>query len=163
APGIWLYLIEADFEPFYSELVRTARTKNRCIICKRMMLRTASAVAKAERLAAIVTGENLGQVASQTMENLAVIGSVVPPGMPLFRPLLTYDKQETVDLARRIGTFRESAGDLGCRAVPKHPAIAASLESVQEDEEKMGIEGLLEEILGSLSRSRIRDGVTEER
>ena len=162
APGIWLPLIEADFAPFYSELVRTARTKNRCIICKRMMLRTALAVATAERLAAIVTGENLGQVASQTMENLGVIGAVIPPNMPLLRPLLTYDKQETIDLARRIGTFRESAGDLSCRAVPKHPAIAASLEAVQEDEEKMDVEALLEEILASLRRSRIRDGVREE-
>ncbi|MEA2034407.1 MAG: tRNA uracil 4-sulfurtransferase ThiI [Euryarchaeota archaeon] len=148
-PGTSLRMIVADMEPFYRELTEIPRLKNRCIICKRFMLRTATEIAKTERALALVMGDNIGQVASQTLVNMGVIESVLPPGLPLIQPLITYEKQETVDIARRIGTFVDSPGDLSCNAVPKHPDIAASLESILKDEEKMDIENLLAGVVDS--------------
>jgi thiamine biosynthesis protein ThiI len=81
-------------------------------------------------------------VASQTLANLGVISDAV--AVPVLRPLITYDKEETITLARRIGTFDAIPGDLACRAVPKMPATAAVLDEVRIYEEKMEIEDLVE-------------------
>ncbi len=97
---------------------------------------------------AIVTGENLGQVASQTLANLSVISEAVT--VPVVRPLITYDKEETITLARRIGTFDAHPGDLVCRAVPNMPATAAVLETIKENEQKMDIDGIVRKSLSDL-------------
>jgi tRNA uracil 4-sulfurtransferase len=114
----------------------------RCVICKRFMQKVAGRLLAREGALAIVTGENLGQVASQTLANLGVISDAVT--VPVLRPLITYDKEETITIARRIGTFDAKPGDLACRAVPKMPATAAVLGEVRMYEEKMGIEDLVE-------------------
>jgi thiamine biosynthesis protein ThiI len=114
----------------------------RCVICKRFMHKVAGQLLAHEGALAVVTGENLGQVASQTLANLGVISDAVTA--PVLRPLITYDKEETITLARRIGTFDATPGDLACRAVPKMPATAAVLEEVRMYERKMGIEDLVE-------------------
>jgi thiamine biosynthesis protein ThiI len=114
----------------------------RCVICKRFMHKVAGQLLAHEGALAVVTGENLGQVASQTLANLGVISDAVTS--PVLRPLITYDKEETITLARRIGTFDATPGDLACRAVPKMPATAAVLDEVRMNEQKMGIEDLVE-------------------
>jgi thiamine biosynthesis protein ThiI len=114
----------------------------RCVICKRFMQRVAGRFLTQEGALAVVTGENLGQVASQTLANLGVIADSVT--VPVLRPLITYDKEETITIARRIGTFDATPGDLACRAVPKMPATAAILDEVREYEQKMGIEEIVE-------------------
>jgi thiamine biosynthesis protein ThiI len=114
----------------------------RCVICKRFMQKVAGQLLVREGALAVVTGENLGQVASQTLANLGVISDAVT--VPVLRPLITYDKEETITLARRIGTFDAKPGDLACRAVPKMPATAAVLDEVRMYEQKMGIGDLLE-------------------
>lgn len=114
----------------------------RCVICKRFMQKVAGRLLTHEGALAVVTGENLGQVASQTLANLGVISEAVTT--PVLRPLITYDKEETITLARRIGTFDAKPGDLACRAVPKMPATAAALDEVRTYEQKMGIEELVE-------------------
>ena len=121
----------------------------RCVICKRFMQKVAARLLEHEGALAIVTGENLGQVASQTLPNLAVISEAVTA--PVLRPLITYDKEETITLARRIGTFDTHPGDLACRAVPSMPSTAALLDDVKECEGKLGIEELVE-----LSCSQVR-------
>jgi thiamine biosynthesis protein ThiI len=128
----------------------------RCVLCKRFMIRLAARLALNEGAAAILTGENLGQVASQTLANLAVISDVTP--VPVLRPLITYDKAETVDLARKIGTFLGKQGDLACRAVPKMPATAATAEAVREAEEKLDIAGLLDQVLASVEYVNAENG-----
>jgi thiamine biosynthesis protein ThiI len=120
----------------------------RCVICKRFMLRVAGDLMRNEGALAIVTGENLGQVASQTLANLGVISEAAK--VPVLRPLITYDKEETVTIARMIGTFDAHPGDLACRAVPHMPATAALLEPVQESERKMGIDEIVTATLSSL-------------
>ena len=67
--------------------------------------------------------------------------------VPVLRPLITYDKEETITLARKIGTFMDKPGDFACRAVPRMPATAATQDAVKESEEKLGIDKLLDEVL----------------
>jgi thiamine biosynthesis protein ThiI len=93
------------------------------IVYRRAMARLAQRVAEAEDSGAIATGENLGQVASQTIPNLAAIEAAIET--PLFRPVLTYDKNEIITLARRIGTYDTSVlpfDDCCSLFVPRHPA-----------------------------------------
>ncbi|NYT05601.1 MAG: tRNA 4-thiouridine(8) synthase ThiI [Methanomicrobiales archaeon] len=161
-PGQPLLLIVADFEPFYERLAKEASVRNRCVICKRFMHRVAARIADMETAGALVTGDNLGQVASQTLANMGVIASVVPPRIPVLRPLITYDKDETVALARSIRTFRDHAGDLGCRAVPKHPAIAADMAKVENDETLMRLDELETAVYTTLRYYEAKNGVIRE-
>jgi thiamine biosynthesis protein ThiI len=120
----------------------------RCVICKRFMLKVAGRLMQTEGALAVVTGDNLGQVASQTLANMTVISEAAQ--VPLLRPLITYDKEETVMLARRIGTFDAHPGDLACRAVPHMPATAAILEAVLESEQRMGIDEIVAATLSNV-------------
>jgi thiamine biosynthesis protein ThiI len=115
--------------------------RNRCVICKRFMVRAGSALVPRQYALALVTGESLGQVASQTLANLAVINAVAT--VPVLRPLITYDKRETVDIARRIGTFEAHPGDLACRAVPRMPATAAEREQIEACEDRLDAENIV--------------------
>ena len=110
------------------------------VLYRRMMLRTAELIARHESAKALVTGDNLAQVASQTLENLATIESVAT--MPVLRPLLTNDKVETVALAQRIGTYQNSIQpyeDCCSLFVPDHPATKAKVEDVTGPESKLDI------------------------
>ena len=119
-----------------------------------MMLRIAEAIARSQKAKALVTGESLGQVASQTLENMAVIQQAA--ALPILRPLVGMDKQEIIDQARRIGTFDISAiPDQDCCQlfVPKHPATKAGLADVEQAESsydtkemvRLGVENAVQE------------------
>jgi thiamine biosynthesis protein ThiI len=103
---------------------------------------------KKEGSLSVITGENLGQVASQTLANLSVISEAVT--IPVLRPLITYDKEETITLARRIGTFDAHPGDLSCRAVPSMPSTAAVLDSVKKCEEEMNIQEIVRRTISAV-------------
>ena len=138
-----LPMVIADSEPLFDRMSRLEiPPRYRCVICKRFMQRVAGRLLAREGALAVVTGENLGQVASQTLANLGVIADAVT--VPVLRPLITYDKEDTITIARRIGTFDPKPGDLACRAVPKMPATAAVLGDVRMHEQKMQIEELVE-------------------
>jgi thiamine biosynthesis protein ThiI len=116
-----------------------------------MMYRIGAMVASQEGAYALVTGETLGQVASQTLANLTVLDSVV--SVPIFRPLIGMDKTETMDLARRIGTYEVSSKDVGdCFAVPKKPTIAAELNKVHEAEYRLPITKMVSNAMSELER-----------
>jgi thiamine biosynthesis protein ThiI len=117
----------------------------RCVLCKRWMLRAGSHLAREAGAYALVSGENLGQVASQTLANMSVISSA--SHVPVLRPLITYDKGEIVALAKKIGTFGGPTGDLSCRAVPVHPSTAAPRGKIDEIERNLGIEKIVQEAL----------------
>ena len=137
-----LMMVIAKSEPLYDRMQELRiPPRYRCVICKRFMLQVAARLMEHEGALAIITGENLGQVASQTLANLSVISEGV--SVPVLRPLITYDKEEIITLARRIGTFDTHPGDLACRAVPKMPATAAVLEVIRECEQKMDIDTLV--------------------
>ncbi len=104
-----------DFRPLVEEIQARCPKRLWQVVLKRQMLRAADAVARMTRSAAIVTGEAVGQVSSQTLQNLVVISAATE--MPVLRPLITSPKDEILGLARRIGTHDLSAG------VPEHCAL----------------------------------------
>jgi len=143
--GSPLRMLVIDSSPLYDAMSRGVPQRYICVVCKRFMFRVAARLMPGEHAQAIVTGENLGQVASQTLSNLSVISSAV--NVPVIRPLVTYDKAEIVTIARRIGTFNQKPGDLCCRAVPAMPSTGANLAEVIAAEEKIDIHLLIEEAL----------------
>lgn len=137
-----LYLI--PFGEIQRQIVAAVARPLRVILYRRMMLRIAEQVARREKCQALITGESLAQVASQTLENMAVIQQAAQ--LPVLRPLVGMDKQEIIDQARRIGTYEiSSIPDQDCCQlfVPKHPATKARLADVQEDESRLDIEELI--------------------
>jgi thiamine biosynthesis protein ThiI len=150
-------LVIARNEQLFDAMIRLrVPPRYRCVICKRFMQSVAAQLMVQEGALAVVTGENLGQVASQTLANLGVIADAAT--VPVLRPLITYDKEETITIARRIGTFESRPGDLSCRAVPKMPATAAVLEEVRDYEQKMGIKEILESVTHDLRFVTALDG-----
>jgi thiamine biosynthesis protein ThiI len=148
-PGNPLPMVIVKNELLFDEMSRLKiPPRFRCVICKRFMQRVAGSLMAKEGAQAIVTGENLGQVASQTLANLSVISDAVT--VPVLRPLITYDKEETITLARRIGTFDARPGDLACRAVPKMPATAAEVGEVRVFEEQLEIDELVKRACSDL-------------
>lgn len=116
--------------------------KLNCVLCKRAMLKVAEIIAKRVGAKAIITGESLGQVASQTLDNLFAIDSAVK--MPVFRPLIGVDKMDIVKLAKEIGTYDISIQFAPCCwGPPKYPETKASIKAVMEVEDTLDIDGLV--------------------
>jgi thiamine biosynthesis protein ThiI len=137
-----LYMV--SFGEIQRQIVAAVARPLRVVLYRRMMLRIAEAIARKEKAKALVTGESLGQVASQTLDNMAVIQQAAR--LPILRPLVGMDKQEIVDQSRRIGTFDiSSAPDQDCCQlfVPKHPATKARFDEVEADEAKLDVKELL--------------------
>ena len=137
-----LYLV--PFGEIQRQIVTAVNRPLRVVLYRRMMLRIAEAIARKEKAKALVTGESLGQVASQTLENISVIQQAAT--LPILRPLVGMDKQEIIDQARRIGTFDiSSIPDQDCCQlfVPKHPATKARFDEVEEAESRLEILELL--------------------
>ncbi|MBP1929823.1 thiamine biosynthesis protein ThiI [Methanolinea mesophila] len=140
-----------DAEFFYRELVDKVPPRYRCVLCKRFMFRVGSLLAEQRGALALVTGDNLGQVASQTLPNMAAISGAAGR-VPVLRPLIANDKNDTITMARKIGTFRqERQGDLGCRAVPGMPATKTTSDELERLEKRLGMDDL---VAGALSRCR---------
>ncbi|MCQ8893030.1 MAG: tRNA 4-thiouridine(8) synthase ThiI [Methanolinea sp.] len=136
-PGFSIRLSVVDAQPFYENLMDRAEPRLRCVICKRFMMMLASRFAEREGFLALCTGDNLGQVASQTLANLVVVSR--PATLPVLRPLVTCDKQQIVALAKKIGTFNPQPGDLSCSVVPRTPATTSREENVKKSEERVGV------------------------
>ena len=118
------------------------------LIMRRFMMRIAEGIALQTGAKAIVTGENLGQVASQTMEAMAVTRAVT--GLPVLQPLIGMDKEEIVQLARKIGTFDTSIlpyEDCCTVFTPRHPRTHPKLQDVEAAEAALDVEALVSEAL----------------
>ena len=134
-----LYLIA--FGEIQQQVMLAVTPPLRVVIYRRLMLRIAEALAKKVHAGALVTGEVIGQVASQTLENLASIGSVA--SLPVFRPLIGMDKEEIVGEAQRLGTFPISIiEDQDCCQLftPKHPATRARMYDIDAAERALPID-----------------------
>jgi thiamine biosynthesis protein ThiI len=108
-----------------------------CLLCKRLMYRIADQLAQTEKAHGIITGEAIGEQASQTMHNLYAIDEAATL-YPIHRPLLGFDKTETEVVARKIGTFEISIQKAkGCTAAPSQPATRARLTALKEAEGKL--------------------------
>lgn len=137
----------------HGENLRQIMETNRkfsCLLCKRMMYRVAERLAEQFRAEGIVTGEAVGEQASQTITNLRVLNAVVKE-YPVHRPLLGFDKAETETIARKIGTYRFSSEKAGaCAAVPYQPSTKAKLDEVLKAEESLDIDAMVERSLESI-------------
>jgi thiamine biosynthesis protein ThiI len=118
-----------------------------CVLCRRMMFRVASAIAKREGAQGLVTGESLGQVASQTLANIRAESGALG-GVPAVRPLIGLDKQDIIKVAKDIGTFDISTSSgLCCTIVPDKPSVAARPTEVEAEEEGLDAEALVKAAL----------------
>jgi thiamine biosynthesis protein ThiI len=134
-----LYLV--PFGEIQQRVMLAVAPPLRVVIYRRLMLRIAESIARRDHAGALVTGEVIGQVASQTLENLQTIGSVAT--LPVFRPLIGMDKDEIVAEAQRLGTFPISIiEDQDCCQLftPKHPATRAALAVVEGAERNLPID-----------------------
>jgi tRNA uracil 4-sulfurtransferase len=139
-------LMLVPFGNLQREIVANTLRPLRVVLYRRFMLRIASALAERSRATVLVTGESLGQVASQTLENMAVIEKAA--GFPILRPLVGMDKNEIVDQARRLGTFETSIiPDQDCCTlfVPAHPETRARIEEVEAAESHFDIARMIDD------------------
>jgi thiamine biosynthesis protein ThiI len=151
AARLWL----VPFGEIQREVVLGTPAPLRVVVYRRLMARIAQAIARKTGALALVTGESLGQVASQTLENLARTTEVV--GMPVLRPLIGTDKEEIIREARAIGTYEisiEPDQDCCTLFVPRHPETRASVEAAREAELRLDVARLVEAgVAGALTES----------
>ena len=122
-------------------------------LVRRFMLRIAQRLAEQKNLSSFVSGESLAQVASQTIESISTISSVLTTNKPFFKPLIGFDKQETVELAKKIETFDISIrpyDDCCTVFLPSSPVIKPKLEKVLELEKRIDVVGLVDEVMANI-------------
>ena len=149
-----LYLV--PFADIQKQIYLKTPAKLRVILYRRFMLKIAQEIAKNQKILALVSGENLGQVASQTLENISVINSAVD--MPVLRPLIGQDKEEIIKKAKEINTYEISIlPDQDCcsRFVPKHPETRARLKEVEQAEKKLKVKKLIKTAIKSTEIKKI--------
>jgi thiamine biosynthesis protein ThiI len=152
-PSMNLYI--AHFTKIQTAIIELCPEKYRVTIMRRMMMRVATELGKKVGALAIFTGENLAQVASQTLESMAVIEEVA--GLPVLRPLLCFDKNEIVKIAESIGTYDVSClpyEDCCTVFVPKHPVTKPRLDLVMEAEQALPVDDLVKECVESIEAIR---------
>jgi len=145
------------FGEIQSEIVTVSPERLRIVLYRRMMMRIAQAVAAQRGAEALVTGESLGQVASQTLTNMAAIDSVVD--LPVLRPLAGHDKLEIEQIARRIGTYEisiEAHQDCCVLFVPRHVTTAARQPDLERAEASLDIQALIEKALANAEVTEMR-------
>ena len=117
---------------------------------RRIMMRIAEKICEQNELGAIITGESLGQVASQTMQSINVTNSVV--SLPVFRPLIAFDKEDIVEIAKKIGTFETSIlpyEDCCTVFLPKYPVIKPTIKKAEYQEKFLNIDELVNDALNT--------------
>ncbi|MGB0035746.1 MAG: tRNA uracil 4-sulfurtransferase ThiI [Candidatus Acidiferrales bacterium] len=150
-------LYRVPFEAIQREIVRYAPETYRVLLYRRMMLRIAEKFARRDHALALVTGDSLGQVASQTLRNLVAVEAAA--GMPVFRPLIGTDKMEIMETARQIGTYDISSEPFhDCCPVfmPRTPALYARPEELDEAEAKLDVAALVTQGVQGASLERLR-------
>ncbi len=141
------------FTQIQEELRRQCPESLFTLLMRRFMMRIAERVAQRVGAEGLVTGESLGQVASQTMQAMAVTGQVCT--LPVFRPVVGMDKEEIVRTARKIGTFATSIlpyEDCCTVFTPRHPKTRPHLDEIQEAEAALDVEGLIQAAMEGIER-----------
>ena len=148
-----LFLV--PFGAVQQTIVASCPAPLRVVLYRRFMLRIAEALALRHGAKALVTGESLGQVASQTLDNIIAIAEAAR--LPILRPLIGMDKEEITAEARRIGTFDVSTlPDQDCCQlfIPRSPATAATLEQVHRAEEALDVPALVSAAVAAVEDER---------
>lgn len=150
-----LYLV--PFLAIQKEVHLKCRADLKVILYRRLMIRIAEKIAGKERAKALITGEDLGQVASQTLENIQVINEVAT--LPILRPLIGFDKEEIINETKKIGTFDISSQpyqDCCSLFVPKHPKTGAGILEVRTEEKKLDIEKIVKKAIDGIEKIEIK-------
>ncbi len=144
-----------DFEPVVAEILEKVENSQMGVVLKRMMMRAASKIAEKGKIQALVTGESLGQVSSQTLTNLNVINRVTET--LILRPLAAYDKQDIIDIAREIGTedFAKTIPEY-CGVISKKPTVKAVLSRIESEENNFDF-SILDKVIEETRVLDIRD------
>lgn len=143
--------------PIQEEIVAHCPEEETTILVRRYMMKIAERVAKANHCLMLITGENLGQVASQTVDSLVVTDASVT--MPVMRPLIAADKTEIIEKAKEIGTYETSIlpyEDCCTVFLPKHPKTKPRLLEILDSESKLDEEALIQAALASAESVMIR-------
>lgn len=143
--------------PIQEQIVQNCPEEETTILVRRFMMRIAEKLAQKNRAMMLITGENLGQVASQTAEALVVTDACVK--MPVMRPLIAMDKIDIMDKAEEIGTFETSIQpyeDCCTVFLPKHPTTKPKLERIEESESHLDVDALVEAAVASAEIVQIR-------
>lgn len=149
-------LLSVPFTESQERIRDRAPEPYRTVLYRRMMQRIATRLAQREKAGALVTGESLGQVASQTLENLTCIGAA--SSLPVLRPLICFDKQETIDIAHRIGTFETSIlPEPDCCTVfqPTKPIIRGRIRQCEEAEAELDVDELVANAVAGTERFEV--------
>ena len=145
-----LKLILVPSKKLENEIILKIPSKSRIVLLRRMFLKATKKILIKEKAHAIITGDNIGQVASQTIENMQALQTGIDA--LIIRPLATYDKKEIIDIAEKIGTIESSNlpyEDCCSFLLAKHPETKATIEEVKELEEKID-EDIIDEIIGEI-------------
>jgi len=139
----------------FAEVAHAANRRFYFVLTKRLMVRLADGIADRESADVLVTGENLGQVSSQTLASLRAIDAVARH--PIVRPLIGFDKQEIVDRAKAIGTYEVSKGPEICDLLgPPKPATHARLDQILAEEAKIDSERLTTSCLAGVAAENLK-------
>ena len=152
-----------NFTTIQEEIYKNCREDYCITIMRRMMYRIMEKLATKYNGLAIINGESVGQVASQTLTSMSVINSVT--NMPVIRPLACLDKLEIMDIARKIETYETSIlpyEDCCTVFVPKHPAINPKIETAIKEENKFDYDRLINEAVDFLNTIQVNDVVNNE-
>ncbi|WP_318358219.1 tRNA uracil 4-sulfurtransferase ThiI [Enterobacter sp.] len=151
--------VAINFEPVVGEILEKVEDGQMGVVLKRMMVRAASQVAERYGVQALVTGEALGQVSSQTLTNLRLIDNV--SDTLILRPLISHDKEHIIDLAREIGTadFARTMPEY-CGVISKSPTVKAVKGKIEAEEENFNF-AILDEVVAAASNIDIREIATQ--
>lgn len=138
-----------SFTRVQEEIHKRCKSEFMITIMRRIMMRVAERLCKANNLGAIVTGESLGQVASQTMQSMTVTGNVVKE-LPVFRPCIAMDKEDIIAISKDIDTYDTSIlpyEDCCTVFLPKNPVIKPTIKQAEQEESYLNIDSLVEECI----------------
>ena len=148
----WSYADMKAYMVPYGSCLRAIREhcnpRTTCVVCRRMMYRIGTAVAERENACGIITGSSLGQVASQTARNM--FAEMHGFDVPIYHPLIGFDKREITERAIKIGTFPQASPAVECMAVPDRPGTAVSRSLVEASEKRLDVAGIVADAVAGL-------------
>lgn len=140
------------FTKIQEEIHKHCRPEFMITLMRRIMMRISERIAKKNHLKAIITGESLAQVASQTIESMTVTNAVIED-LPVLRPLIAMDKEDIIEISKKINTYNTSIlpyEDCCTVFLPEHPVIKPKLEKVLREEERLNVEELIEDAMSQI-------------
>jgi thiamine biosynthesis protein ThiI len=135
------------------EKIASHHPRATCVLCRRLMYRIAAEVMEQQGAAGLVTGYSMAQVASQTGEN--ILAEQAGIGVPIYHPLIAWDKSEITDMARKIGTYDVTEETKSCTAVPRKPMTRARRDDVLLWDEELGLRDMARALCSEMEISRI--------